>query len=95
MTLTYKQPPPPASILADLNNPASASLPDGDAHYQFTKLADVFLASRLGPLSSAEGAVINSVHPGLGISEFRREYRGFPAWVLNTLAWPARKGAKG
>ncbi len=92
---SYRRPSARTPILSDLNDPASQSAPAGDARYSLTKLASVFLARQLARLPAAEGTIINAIHPGLCVSEFRRDMAGLVGWAIDRVAWPARKGARG
>lgn len=82
----------PGSTLAALNSPESSTMND---RYNVSKLLDVFITRQIASLPSVKssGLVVNTVNPGLCVSELRKELPSAFAWFANKVARSTEYGS--
>lgn len=80
------------SILARLDAQDSFG-PRGTQRYCTSKLLNALWTRALAEKVSKDDVVINCVNPGLCSTALHRDNTAFEAFLINTLAWSAERGA--
>lgn len=65
------------TLLAALNDESQALMSD---RYNLSKLLDIFITREIAKLPAAQKVVVNTLTPGLCVSELRRDMPWIAAW---------------